>query len=78
MVGDGLLSEGRYRDRGLYISHVKDGTNVDDTFMMEEQNLELQAAVMDLTAEDKDGGWARGGAERADTFVYFQAGPGGP
>ena len=43
------------RDKGLYISHVKDGTNVDDTFMMEEQNMELQAAVMDLTAEDKAG-----------------------
>ena len=40
----------------MYISHVKDGTNRDDTFMMEEQNAELQAAVMDLTAEDKDGG----------------------
>ena len=39
----------------MYISHVKDGTNQDDTFMMEEQNAELQAAVMDLTAEDKDG-----------------------
>lgn len=46
-----------YRDSGLYISHVKDGTNQDDTFMMEEQNAELQAAVMDLTAEDKDGEW---------------------
>ena len=43
------------RDKSLYISHVKDGTNVDDTFMMEEQNMELQAAVMDLTAEDKAG-----------------------
>ena len=36
---------------------MKDGSNRDDTFMMEEQNAELQAAVMDLTAEDKDGEW---------------------
>ncbi|GAX82476.1 hypothetical protein CEUSTIGMA_g9903.t1 [Chlamydomonas eustigma] len=55
VIGDGLLSEGRFRDQDLYISHVKDGTNADESFTLEEQNAELQAAIMDLTAEDKEG-----------------------
>jgi hypothetical protein len=46
-----------HRDKDLYISHVRDGSNQDESFHQEEQHAELQAAVMDLTAEDKDGGW---------------------
>ena len=54
-TGDAIVAEGRFRDRDLYISHVRDGSNADDSFRVEEQHAELQAAVMDLTAEDREG-----------------------
>ncbi|GFR43623.1 hypothetical protein Agub_g4722, partial [Astrephomene gubernaculifera] len=53
--GDGVVSEGRYRDPSLYISHVRDGRHRDETFEAETRAAELQSAVLDLTAEDQQG-----------------------
>ena len=53
--GDGVVAEGRYRDPGLYISHVRDGRLHDEQFEVETRAAELQAAVLDLTAEDQQG-----------------------
>ncbi len=54
--GDAVVEEGRYRDPGLYISHVRDERQRDEAFDAETRAAELQAAVLDLTAEDQQGG----------------------
>ncbi|KAG2491301.1 hypothetical protein HYH03_010307 [Edaphochlamys debaryana] len=53
--GDGVVSDGRYRDPSLYISHVRDGRQRDEAFEAETKAAELQAAVLDMTAEDAQG-----------------------
>ncbi|GLC45028.1 hypothetical protein PLESTB_001460900 [Pleodorina starrii] len=53
--GDGVVSDGRFRDPSLYISHVRDGRHRDEAFEAETRVAELQAAVLDLTAEDQQG-----------------------
>eukprot|EP00798_Chlamydomonas_sp_ICE-L_P023792 gene23792-9354_t len=57
--GDGILNEGKYRISEFFISRVKDGpddgTNVDESFKMEQAHAEMQAAVLNLTAEDNAG-----------------------
>ncbi|KAL6751022.1 DEAD-domain-containing protein [Haematococcus lacustris] len=54
--GDGVLSEGKYRDSNLFISYTRDpNRGLDDSFLQDKAAAELQAAVMDMTAEDQEG-----------------------
>lgn len=55
-TGDGVGGRTSYRDPGLYVGKTKgEGTNYDPTFDVEHKVAELQAAVLDLTAEDREG-----------------------
>ncbi|KAJ9529743.1 hypothetical protein QJQ45_014516 [Haematococcus lacustris] len=54
--GDGVLSEGKYRDSNLFISYTRDpNRGLEDSFLQDKAAAELQAAVMDMTAEDQEG-----------------------
>lgn len=53
--GDGMVSEGKYRDPSLYISRQRDGSLRDESFEAETRAAELASAVLDLTGEDQEG-----------------------
>lgn len=53
--GDAVVSEGRYKDAGLYVSHTREGKIHDESFDAETAAAELQSAVLDMGAEDREG-----------------------